>query len=256
MADFESPSDLSATPAGTTRSATYVEGGRAVGNDGAMAWIREGWKYFRKQAALWVLLTVIFGALLSALNFVPGIGSLASVLLVPVLVAGLISGCQAIDRGGELELAHLFAGFRRNTGQLVLVGLIGFALTFAVMLPAVVLMGPTAFMASMGACGVMMMGMAGLVGILIGLALFVPVNMAVLFAPALVMLQGQSAPRAIAESFRGCLKNIVPFLIYGVVLFVLAVLASIPFGLGWLVLMPVVFGSIYAAYRDIYTTAA
>jgi hypothetical protein len=47
----------------------------------------------------------------------------------------------------------------------------------------------------------------------------------------------------------------VPFLIYGIVLFVLAMIASIPFGLGWLVLGPVVFGSVYAAYRDIYVPA-
>jgi uncharacterized membrane protein len=79
--------------------------------------------------------------------------------------------------------------------------------------------------------------------------------MALWFAPALVMLQNQSAPRAIAESFKGCLKNIVPFLIYGIVLFVLALIASIPFGLGWLVLGPVVLGSVYAAYRDIYVPA-
>jgi uncharacterized membrane protein len=29
-------------------------------------------------------------------------------------------------------------------------------------------------------------------------------------------------------------------------------IASIPFGLGWLVLMPVVLCSVYAAYRDIF----
>jgi uncharacterized membrane protein len=160
-----------------------------------------------------------------------------------------------MDRGGELELPHLFAGFRRNTAQLVLVGLIGFALTFAVMIPAVLLMGPSVFMAVMGGGAATMVGMAGALGLLIALALFVPVNMALWFAPALVMLQGQSAPRSIAESFRGCLKNIVPFLIYGVVLFVLAMLASIPLGLGWLVLGPVVIGSVYAAYRDIYVPA-
>jgi hypothetical protein len=34
---------------------------------------------------------------------------------------------------------------------------------------------------------------------------------------------------------------------------VLAIFASIPFGLGWFALGPVVVGSVYAAYRDIYT---
>jgi uncharacterized membrane protein len=90
---------------------------------------------------------------------------------------------------------------------------------------------------------------------LISLALFVPISMATWFAPALVMLQDQSAPRAIGESFRGCLKNVVPFLIYGLIIFALSMIASIPFGLGWLVLMPVVLCSVYAAYRDIFFSA-
>jgi hypothetical protein len=257
MADLESryqsPSTVSNDlPHGPGAPGGYIESGRRVEPNHGWPWIRAGWVYFRRQPALWALLTLIFGAFLLALKYVPVIGPLATILLVPVLAAGLILGCQTIDRGGELELAHLFAGFRRNTGQLVLVGLIGFALTFSVMIPAVVLMGPSVFMGVMGGAATAAAGIAGVLGLLIALALFVPVNMALWFAPALVMLQNQSAPRAIAESFKGCLKNIVPFLIYGIVLFVLALIASIPFGLGWLVLGPVVLGSVYAAYRDIY----
>jgi len=33
---------------------------------------------------------------------------------------------------------------------------------------------------------------------------------------------------------------------------VFAILATIPFGLGWLVLAPVFAGSVYASYRDIF----
>ena len=53
-------------------------------------------------------------------------------------------------------------------------------------------------------------------------------------------------------SFSGCLKNMLPFLLYGVVLFVLSILASLPLLLGWLVLGPVFGASIYTSYRDIY----
>jgi uncharacterized membrane protein len=56
------------------------------------------------------------------------------------------------------------------------------------------------------------------------------------------------------ESFTGCLKNIVPFLVYGIVAMVLGILASIPMALGWLVLGPVLAASMYTAYRDIYFT--
>jgi uncharacterized membrane protein len=54
------------------------------------------------------------------------------------------------------------------------------------------------------------------------------------------------------QSFSGCLKNIVPFLLYGAILLVLSVLASLPLLLGWLVLGPVLAASLYTGYRDIY----
>jgi uncharacterized membrane protein len=48
----------------------------------------------------------------------------------------------------------------------------------------------------------------------------------------------------------------LPFLLYGIVMIVLAILASIPLGLGLLVLIPVMLASMYTAYRDIYYPAA
>ena len=75
------------------------------------------------------------------------------------------------------------------------------------------------------------------------------------FAPALVVLRGAAPVAAIKESFSACLKNFVPFLIYGIVLLVLGIVAAIPLGLGWLVLGPVVIASVYVAYRDIFGDA-
>jgi uncharacterized membrane protein len=88
--------------------------------------------------------------------------------------------------------------------------------------------------------------------VLIMLALSIPVLMAIWFAPSLVVFHNLGAVEAMKASFSGCLRNIVPFLVYGIVGFVLAILASIPLGLGWLVLGPVFGASIYTAYKDIY----
>jgi len=60
------------------------------------------------------------------------------------------------------------------------------------------------------------------------------------------------AVEAMKQSFTGCLRNIVPFLVYGIIGFLLAIVASIPLGLGWLVLAPVLAASIYTGYRNIY----
>ena len=258
MADVENPYQTPAAHVAdvlddATPDGAYIDGGRAVASGRGLTWISEGWGYFRKQAGMWIVLTIILFLLVIAMSLVPILGWLATTLLMPVFVAGLMVGCQTIARGGELELAHLFAGFRRNTGQLMLVGLISFALTLAALIPMALMMGAGIFAAgTISGSSLPAVGVSLLLAMLVSLALFIPISMATWFASALVMLQDQSAPRAIGQSFRGCFKNIVPFLIYGVVVFVLALVASIPFALGWLVLAPLVLCSVYSAYRDIF----
>ncbi len=85
------------------------------------------------------------------------------------------------------------------------------------------------------------------------LLLMIPLLMAYWFAPALVIMHGMGAVAAMKASFGACLRNFIPFLIYGIVMMVLVVVAMIPFGLGLLVWIPLSFTSTYAAYRDMFT---
>ena len=229
----------------------YVEGGRAVPFGHAWEWIAMGWGTFRRQAGMWVLLTIVLGLIVIALSVIPLLGSLAVTLLMPVFVGGLMIGCGRIEKGEDIELAELFAGFQRAGGPLVLVGLIGLGLTIAVMIPMMLAIGLTAFSGA-DLPSAAALGSGALIGVLVSLALIIPVNMGLWFAPALVALQDASPTRAIGQSFRGCIKNLVPFLVYGVILFVLAILATIPLMLGWLILAPVVIASVYAGFRDIF----
>jgi uncharacterized membrane protein len=126
-----------------------------------------------------------------------------------------------------------------------------------VMLPVVAIVGAgTIFGMLRGdAAGAAAMGGSFVLAWLVAMALSIPIYMALWFAPALVVLRGLAPVAAVKESFVGCLKNVVPFLIYGIVLLVLGIVAAIPLGLGWLVLGPVAIASIYVSYRDIYGDA-
>src|SRR3989338_8716900 len=66
---------------------------------------------------------------------------------------------------------------------------------------------------------------------------------------------GYSTVWANRLSLRAFIDNIGPMLVYSVTFMLLAILASIPMMLGWLVLMPLVFTSLYACYCDIFPTA-
>ena len=82
--------------------------------------------------------------------------------------------------------------------------------------------------------------------------LMMPLLMAYWFAPALVALDDLTAFSAMKLSFFGCMKNVLSFLVYGILGLVLLLIGVIPLGLGLLVVLPVLTASIYVAYRDIY----
>jgi uncharacterized membrane protein len=163
-------------------------------------------------------------------------------------------GCKALDSGEDLELGHLFAGFRSRTGALIGVGALYLAATIAVALVVGLVMGVgmTAMLGGGDPQDVAAMGMTFLLAMLIMLALLLPAVMAVWLAAPLVVFHDHGAIDAMKGSFMGCLKNVLPFLLYGAVMLVLMIIASVPLGLGWLILGPVLAASIYASYRDIY----
>ena len=87
---------------------------------------------------------------------------------------------------------------------------------------------------------------------LIAMLFSIPLYMAVWFTPALMVLNDVPMFRAMKLSFIGCLKNILPFLLYFIIGFVLYLLSAIPLLLGLLVSVPVLMASIYTSYTDIY----
>jgi len=254
-------------PGGTALEPRTVEAGR-----GASWWV-EGWRLFTPRVGMWLLIALILVGLvclLGLVSLIPFIGQLlllACDVLGPVFVGGLMLGCRAVDRGNPLTVAHLFAGFSQRTGPLVTVGLIYTGLT---MLISVIIVGMMIAIFGVAILGMLTGGadatqtgisldsvvVAVLLGFLFFLLLLLPLIMSIWFAPALVMLGGMSPTTAMKASFHGCLRNIVPFLVYGVIWLVLAILASIPFGLGWFVLAPVTIATLYASYCDVFEDKA
>lgn len=236
---------------------------RTVGGDRGAAWWGEAWRLFTPAVGVWLIILIILVALYVGGSLVPVVGTLAMQVLSPVFYGGLMVGCRALDRGNPLTLAHLFSGFSQRTGPLVIVGLIYTGLAVLVTLIVCGLMiaifGVTVFRMLTGSLDPSQTGVAldsvviaALLGFLFLLLLLLPLIMAIWFAPALVMLGGLAPGAAMKASFTGCLRNVVPFLVYGLIGIVLAILASIPFGLGWFVLGPVTIATIYASYCDIF----
>jgi uncharacterized membrane protein len=237
-----------------TADGTFLPDGQAVAAIEGWNWIVEGWRLFARQPLTWVLLTLVFGLVMFAMAIVPILGALGLLVLFPVFAAGFLLACRDLERGAAIRIGHLFAGFQHQPGRLAALGALGLA-AFVVLGLAVAAMFWSTF-AGLGRIGgdsaAMMaaMGQLVLAGLVV-LALSVPIYMAFWFAPALVALNDFAPGDALKASFRACLRNVLPFLLYGAVMFVLSVLAGLIY-IGWIVLGPVLAASVYAAYRGIF----
>ena len=231
-----------------------MAGGRAVSAGQGWTWIADGFGLFKKAPGTWIAQVLILFVILLVLAFIPLLGAVATFLVMPVFVGGLLLGCRRLEGGGELEVVQLFAGFKEKTGNLIVVGALAIGGWIIVMLPVVAIVGAGALLGAMrgDAAGAAALGGSVVLAWLVALALSVPIYMALWFAPALVVLRDMPPLEAIKASFLGCLKNILPFLVYSIVLMVLGIVAAIPLGLGWLVLGPTLVASVYISYRDIY----
>ena len=221
-------------------------------------WIKQGFALFMKAPLLWIVLLVICFIAAALLSAIPILGDILSALLTPAITAGLMAGCYALENGDDLELAHLFSGFRQHTTQLVTLGGISVVAQLLI-LGAMMATGGSELVTLMTAAQspqdpqILFQAAAGAgFAILLGVVLFSIWMMAMLFAPMLVFFGNIAPIESLKLSFRAFLVNIGPMLVYGLVMITLAILASVPIMLGWLVLFPVLVTSSYTCYCDIF----
>jgi uncharacterized membrane protein len=221
-------------------------------------WIKKGYALFVKAPLLWIVLLFICMIAAVAISSVPVIGEPLVSLLTPAVLVGLMVGCRALGQGGELELAHLFSGFKQHTSQLVTLGGISLVIQFLILGLMMVAGGATLVGILMSGQpqtdpNVMMQALAGAgFAVLIGIVLFSLLMMAMQYAPLLVYFRNVPPLHAMKLSVLAFLYNVGPMLVYGVTFLFLAMLASLPMFLGWVVLLPIVFTSLYASYSDIF----
>lgn len=220
-----------------------------------LKWLAAGWQLFVGNPGVWLVQTLIFVLILSALGFVPIIGWAVAPVALPVLVAGLVAGADAQAGGKRVRVDQLFDGLRLHPGNLLLVGAFHlFGALIAALVAAAI--GGSAVLTGMVIGAFAGMGLAGggvMLGVLVFTLLWGLLMMALWFAPPLVMLQDVAPLDAMKLSARACLDNLLTFLVLAVMLYVLAWVAMLPAGLGVFVLIPVLAGALHAAWRDTFS---
>ena len=222
-------------------------------------WVKEGFGFFKQSPLFWIINIVLYFIIIMLLSILPIVSIFASILN-PVFTAGLLYGTHELDQGRPLTVGHLFEGFRRNTGSLFAVGGLYLLGIIVIMIITAGVAFATGGLDAFTRVAMQQGEVAPQADVLsnlllpglIYLALIIPLVMAVWFAPVLVILHDMNAIEAMKRSFSGCLKNMLPYLLFGIIGLVLMILGIIPVFLGLLVVIPALVAATYASYKDIF----
>jgi len=245
---------------------------RIVETRKGVRWLVDGWRLFRAAPLGWIAMVFAYWLIMTLVSVVPLVGVVAASILVPAFSVGFMAAARAAANRGPVELAQLFDGFRHHLRSQMVLGVVYLA-CLALLLAATALADEGAL------AGWMLAGRKPedevlqseefLTALVAAAALYAPVLMMFWFAPLLAAWHGAGPAKAVFFSFFACLMNWRAFLAYGAVTAVLTLalplavlgvmtLASLkvaPMALVFpllIVLLPTLFASFYASYRDVF----
>lgn len=244
---------------------------RSVATARGWRWIADGCALFRKSPLMWVFITLGLLCAFKLILLIPFIGVVA-ILAMPIILVGLMEGCRALDLGGELKPAYLLSGFVRNTAALAALGGLYLSGNLLIVL-LITTLGGDALMQVLKFYTEQKVTPENIhqirdavskatLAVLVGWLLSLPLTMACWFSPLLVYLHNMKPLQAMHASLSACWRNMMPFLVYGGILFVALVLvtplsmATRILDLGMWLLAPLVIPSIYTSYKDIFPATA
>ena len=228
-----------------------------VGAGRGLGWITESFRLFRARPLQWIGLTAGWISITFALLLVPFLGLVVANFLQPVFAASFAITAYKQAAGERIAMADLFSGFRRNVRSLVNLG--------ALLLVAYLGIG-----ALMVALGLPMAGEGDQVVTLeeyldtlqgkewilaLGFALGVVVKGASWFAAPLIAFHGMTTSHALRWSVYAALANIGAMVAYGVAMILLFFVATLPWALGLIVMLPLLAIGTFVSYREVFESA-
>lgn len=215
----------------------------------------------------WVAMMVLIAVIMLMAQIIPLVGPVVLTLISPALAGGLMYGVKEAVDGRSVQIAHLFRGLTDESKRpsLLVLGAVLLGLSILVGIVAVIVVGGAVGVGAFGGAadnarntaitfGAVSAGMlmTFLIALIFSLAMFALQA----FPIPLIMFNHIAPMEAIKSSINASLRNVIPLIVFLVIYFVLAIIAAIPFFVGFLVLGPVSIAALYASFRDIYATSA
>ncbi len=223
-------------------------------------WLKQAWELFKKDFIIWFVLLVLWLIAIFVVSFIPFFGSLALSLVSPAIIAGFFYMAHQAHQGHKVEFNDVFYGFKNKLEPLLILGAIQLAFYIALGLLTVmgVALGGMAMIASAAAdsAASMFVTMAfATAGTLVLILISIPFSMAMLYAPILVLFHDMTAIQSLSRSFKACLSNLLPWLLFSIVATVLFMLSALTLFIGAIVIAALCIISVYISYRSIFLKA-
>ena len=234
---------------------TFIPNGRSLPAGRGAGWIGDAWRLLKSQPGKWAVAMLLLLAFYIVISIIPLVNIFSS-FVGPFVTAGIAMAADEQRRKGTFEIGTLLGGFKRNPASLLAVAGVMFLLFMVIVVVFMVTIGAAVasqlFQGKQAEAVAALMSPGYLLVVLVCLALALPVIAATYMAPALIVLHDQPAMTAMKMSLIGGVKNILPGIVFGLCGLGLTILASIPLGLGLLIVFPLMFITNYTVYRDIF----
>jgi uncharacterized membrane protein len=212
----------------------------------ALAWYEEAMRLFKRAPGTWVALAILTIVAEFALKAAPGIGSLLSQAVTPLVACGLIFAAASADRGVAPSLLHAIEAFRAPLGAIAAIVASALVTFAAEAFAAWWIAGANLLAGGSAADSLSPLAIAGIytIGILASLP--------VMFVPLHVLFERVPPGAAFATSWNAFTLNTLPLLVYSAASLVLLGFGVATMGLGLVLALPLWAASSYAAWKDIF----
>jgi uncharacterized membrane protein len=229
-------------------------------------WVKQGYQLIMLNPLMSITLALICALVMFTALSMPVLGPLLAVLLIPIVIAGYMRICRALEEEESVELALLFEGFQKHTARLAaLGGFLMLGMLFSSM--AMVITGGEALRTllenvntandpQMLFAAMMAPGSGVTFSLLIGIFLVCILMLAFQYAPMLVFFNDLPPVEALRASLLGSLRNLIPYTVYNIIMqFIALALGILPYNIGLIILLPLGLTSLYVSYRNIFPFA-
>ena len=219
---------------------------RAVPWQHALAWYEDAMRLFKRAPARWIALAILTVATELALKTIPGVGTLLSQLLTPLVACGLVYGACAADRGSRPSLGDAVRAFRAPPHAIAAIIASALVAFLAEAFAAWWIADVNLFDNGAGSTELSVAAVAGI------LALGILASLPVMFVVFHVLFEDVRPAAAFTASWNAFVLNTSPLLVYSAVSMVLLGFGLATLGLGLMLALPLWAASSYAAWKDIF----